>query len=51
MSMDEFHGIAGAYVADPKTGKRKLVERTAVDVPVELPKEPAPKAPVDEVKE
>lgn len=26
--MDEFDGIGGSYIADPKTGKRKLVERT-----------------------
>ena len=25
---DEFDGHGGSYVADPKTGKRKLVERT-----------------------
>lgn len=25
---DEFDGLGGSYVADPKTGKRKLVERT-----------------------
>jgi hypothetical protein len=28
MEYDEFHGIGGQYVADPKTGKRKLVQRT-----------------------
>lgn len=25
---DEFAGQGGSYVVDPKTGKRKLVERT-----------------------
>lgn len=25
---DDFNGHGGSYVADPKTGKRKLVERT-----------------------
>lgn len=25
---DEFDGLGGSYVVDPKTGKRKLVERT-----------------------
>nr|MBL8410823.1 hypothetical protein [Dechloromonas sp.] len=25
---DEFHGIGGSYVIDPKTGERKLVART-----------------------
>jgi hypothetical protein len=28
MEHDEFHGIGGQYIADPKTGKRKLVQRT-----------------------
>jgi hypothetical protein len=28
MEHDEFHGIGGQYVVDPKTGKRKLVGRT-----------------------
>ncbi len=26
--VDEFHGMGGSYVIDPKTGKRTLVERT-----------------------
>ncbi len=25
---DEFSGQGGSYIADPKTGKRQLVERT-----------------------
>lgn len=25
---DEYHGHGGSYLADPKTGKRKLIERT-----------------------
>ena len=25
---DEFHGMGGAYVVDPKTGRRSLEERT-----------------------
>lgn len=32
--MDEFDGIGGSYVVDPKTGKRKLVERTQDEKPV-----------------
>lgn len=28
MQYDEFHGIGGQYVEDPKTGKRTLVQRT-----------------------
>lgn len=27
--IDEFHGQGGTYLLDPKTGKRKLIERTA----------------------
>lgn len=26
--MDEYHGIGGSYIVDPKTGERTLVERT-----------------------
>ena len=26
--MDEYKGQGGSYLVDPKTGKRKLVERT-----------------------
>jgi hypothetical protein len=26
--VDEYHGQGGSYVLDPKTGKRKLIERT-----------------------
>ena len=26
---DEHHGMGGSYIADPKTGKRTLQERTA----------------------
>ena len=27
-TIDEYHGQGGSYLLDPKTGKRKLVERT-----------------------
>lgn len=27
--LDQHHGMGGSYVADPITGKRTLVERTA----------------------
>lgn len=27
-TMDEYQGIGGTYLLDPKTGKRKLIERT-----------------------
>ena len=27
-TIDEYHGQGGTYLQDPKTGKRKLVERT-----------------------
>jgi hypothetical protein len=26
--VDEYHGQGGSYALDPKTGKRKLIERT-----------------------
>lgn len=26
--VDEYHGQGGTYLLDPKTGKRKLLERT-----------------------
>lgn len=39
---DQFDGVGGSYVLDPKTGKRKLVERTQ---PADQPKEePIPEA-------
>ena len=42
---DEFSGQGGSYVADPKTGKRQLVERTqeptnAADEPVPAAEQP-----------
>lgn len=27
--MDQFDGIGGSYIVDPKTGQRQLVERTS----------------------
>lgn len=35
---DEFDGVGGSYTVDPKTGKRKLVERTGDTLPVEADK-------------
>jgi hypothetical protein len=31
--MDEYHGQGGSYLLDPKTGKRKLIERTTPALP------------------
>jgi hypothetical protein len=28
ITVDEYHGQGGSYLLDPKSGKRKLVERT-----------------------
>ena len=28
ITVDEYHGQGGTYLLDPKTGKRKLIERT-----------------------
>jgi hypothetical protein len=39
-TMDEYHGQGGTYLLNPKTGKRKLIERT----------EPAQPSQPDEVK-
>lgn len=41
---DENAGKGGAYVLDPKTGKRRLVERTEAPKPEKTPEE-APKKP------
>ena len=30
-TMDEYHGQGGSYLLDKKTGKRKLLERTAAE--------------------
>jgi hypothetical protein len=35
--MDEFEGQGGSYVVDPKTGKRKLIERTDAPQPAPAP--------------
>lgn len=34
--IDEFYGVGGSYLLNPKTGKRTLVERTqdAADTPI-----------------
>lgn len=40
--MDEFDGMGGSYIADPKTGKRRLVERT--QEPQRATEQPAPPA-------
>ncbi len=39
-TMDEYQGQGGTYLLDPKTGKRKLIERT----------EPAQPSQPDEVE-
>jgi len=35
ITIDEYHGQGGTYLQDPKTGKRKLVERTEPAQPSE----------------
>ena len=44
---DEFAGQGGSYIADPKTGKRKLVERTQEQQPVTDQPQPAADKPAD----
>ena len=34
--IDEFHGVGGSYILNPKTGKRTLVERTQDAVGTEI---------------
>jgi hypothetical protein len=29
ITVDEYHGVGGSYVIDPKTGKRKLIAQEA----------------------
>ena len=36
MMEDEYQGQGGTYLLDPKTGKRKLIERTEPANPSEL---------------
>lgn len=36
---DEYQGQGGTYLLDPKTGKRKLIERTEPAKPSEPPTE------------
>ena len=48
--VDEYHGQGGRYLLDPKTGKRKLIERTEPAQPsqpdeVESNAAPEPQAP------
>ena len=45
---DEYYGLGGSYVADPKTGKRKLIERTEEKAE---PAAPAPTRPDDDETE
>lgn len=44
MEHDEFHGLGGQYTVDPKSGKRKLVQRT------EEKAEPVAPAPVEDTQ-
>lgn len=37
--VDEYHGQGGTYLLDPKTGKRKLIERTEPANPSQPPTE------------
>jgi hypothetical protein len=37
--LDEFHGVGGSYLLNPKTGKRTIIEQTLPAQPSELPTE------------
>lgn len=44
-TIDEYHGQGGTYLRDPKTGKRKLVERTEPGNPNPAPEVTSDAAP------
>ena len=44
---DEYSGQGGSYVADPKTGKRTLIERTQEPTPAIEQPQPAADKPAD----
>jgi hypothetical protein len=37
--LDEFHGVGGSYLLNPKTGKRTIIEQTLPAQPSETPTE------------
>lgn len=47
-TVDEYHGQGGSYLLDPKTGKRKLVERTEPGQPQPQPEVTSDAAPVSQ---
>jgi hypothetical protein len=52
--MNDFSGIGGSYIVDPKTGEIKLVERTKDAATGQTPLQPAAPAPAkkpDAIKE
>lgn len=46
-TVDEYHGQGGSYLLDPKTGKRKLVERTEPGQPQPQPEVTSDAAPLE----
>lgn len=50
---DEFHGVGGVYVVDPKSGKRDQVQPPTAHAPSapDKPEEPAPAAKPRSTKE
>jgi hypothetical protein len=44
ITVDEYHGQGGTYLLDPKTGKRKLIERTE---PAHTPAHATPEVTTD----
>lgn len=45
ITIDEYHGQGGTYLLDPKSGKRKLVERTEPGQPQIQPEVTSDAAP------
>ena len=37
--LDEFHGVGGSYLLNPKTGKRTIIEQTLPAQPSDTPNE------------
>lgn len=47
-TIDQYHGQGGSYLLDPKTGTRKLVERTEPGQPQPQPEVISDAAPVSQ---
>lgn len=48
---DQYHGQGGSYLLDPKTGTRKLVERTEPGQPQPQPEVTSDAAPLEKASD